>query len=316
MTSKEIKSLKIVQLQESAAYWTKKVLEGTCSGLAIVGPGGLGKTYAVEKYLQKKKIDYSEKGKNSHTTPLALYQTLYEFREKSLLILDDIEHIYKQEVSVGILRSALWGSKLPSGRMRRFVTYSTSREIKVPDRFEYNGGIIIIGNKIPRKDDPIVDALLTRIPLVEFVIEPEDIYEFMRRVMVKREGYAIYDGLRDRQVKIPRKDCEKVIEERHITDLRKLEFALIAWKDFKNKPERFNRELDNIAYTSSEKALESPKSRAYEIFLEMIKDSSLSENDKATLFEERTRGLRPGRTGGYNRATFFRWKAKYFDTAL
>lgn len=199
------------------------------------------------------------------------------------------------------------------------VTYSTSRDIEVPERFEYNGGIIIIGNKIPRKDDPIVEALLTRIPHVEFVIEPEDIYEFMRRVMVKRDGYGIYDGLRDRQVKIPRKDCEKVIEElegRHITDLRKLEFALIAWKDFKNKPERFNRELDNIASTSAEKVLESPKNRAYEIFLEIIKDPNLNENEKAAIFEERTRGLRPGRTGGYNRASYFRWKAKYFDTAL
>ena len=308
---------RIEELQESAAYWAEKVLEGTCSGLALVGPGGLGKTFAVEKLLERRGENYEEKGKNSHITPLALYQTLYEHRDESVLLLDDIEHIYKQEVSVGILRSALWGNKLQGGRRRRVVTYSTSKDIKVPGRFEYKGGLIIIGNKIPRKEDPIVEALLTRIPCVEFSIEPGDVYAFMRQVMLRREGYPIWNGQKQQEVWIPRRDCEKVIDEleaRKITDLRKLEHALIAWVDFKRKPDRLNRELDNIAHSAArlERVVrESPKQRAQATFLEIVKDDSIAENKKAKLFEERTRELRPGREGGYNRATYFRWKQQW-----
>ena len=311
------KLTKIEEKQESAAYWAERVLEGTCSGLALVGPGGLGKTFAVEQLLERQGVNYEEKGRNSHITPLALYQTLYAYRDEPVLLLDDIEHIYKQEVSVGILRSALWGKKLQTGRRRRIVTYSSSRDIKVPGHFEYKGGLIIIGNKIPRKEDPIVEALLTRIVCVEFAVEPSDVYAFMRQVMVRREGYPIWNGQKQQQVWIPRRDCEKVIDEleaRKITDLRKLEHALIAWVDFKRKPDRLNRELDNLASSSAklDRVLrQSPKQRAYAMFLEIAKDNTIAENEKAKLFEERTRGLRPGRESGYNRATYFRWKQKW-----
>lgn len=50
-------ALRIVELQESAAYWAEKVLDGTCSGLAIVGPGGLGKTHTVELLLAERGIE-------------------------------------------------------------------------------------------------------------------------------------------------------------------------------------------------------------------------------------------------------------------
>ena len=309
-------SLRIVQLQESAAYWAENVLDGTCAGLAIVGPGGLGKTHVVESLLAKRRIETEHIGKNSHITPLALYQTLYEHRNREVILLDDIEHVYKQEVSVGILRSALWGKKVAGGRRRRVVTYTTSKEISVPDRFEYSGGIILIGNKIPRQDDPIVEALLTRIPTIEFSIAPSDIYEFMRSVIVDRTGYAIYDGKKGRDVRIPRNQCLRVIEElknRRVTDLRKLEHALIAWRDFKEQPARLKRELDNIARKTPAQAVHSqpPKEQAKAIFLELVQDVSMAENEKADLFSERTRGLRPGQETGYNRATYFRWKAKW-----
>lgn len=305
---------RIVELQQSAAYWAEKVLEGTCSGLAIVGPGGVGKTFAVEKLLEKRGINYEERGKNSHITPLALYQTLYSHREEALLLLDDIEHIYKQEVSVGLLRSALWGKKLPNGRRKRVVTYSTSKDIKVPDRFEYKGGIVIIGNRIPRREDPIVEALLTRIPCVEFFITPRDVYDFMRSIMVTRHGYAVWDGKKGHEVVIPRRECERVIDEletRQVTDLRKLEHALIAWTDFKRKPERLKRELDNLALGAApNKATSSAREQARAIFLEIAGMNSMQENDKAKLFEERTRGLRPGRDEGFDSSTYFRWKQR------
>lgn len=310
-------ALRILELQDSAAYWAEKVLEGTCSGLAVVGPGGVGKTHTIETLLERHKVDFAEKGKNSHITPLALYQTLYAHREQPILLLDDIEQVYKQEVSVGILRSALWGKKLPGGRRRRVVTYSSSRDIGVPERFEYRGGIVLVGNRIPRENDPIVEALLTRIPTVEFSVEPADVYAFMREVMVRRNGFAIWDGKQGREVRISRRDCERVIDEleaRRVTDLRKLEHALIAWKDFKRRPQRLSRELDNLARRRgavAETALaQNPRARARAVFLEILESDELQEDEKALLFSERTRGLRPGREAGYNRATYFRWKRK------
>jgi len=314
-------ALRIVELQESAAYWAEKVLDGTCSGLAIVGPGGLGKTHTVELLLAERGIETEHIGKNSHITPLALYQTLFEHRNERVILLDDIEHVYKQEVSVGILRSALWGKRVAGRGQKRVVTYSTSKEISVPERFEYRGGIILIGNKIPRQDDPIVEALLTRIPCVEFSVSPSDVYAFMRQVMVGRSGYSIHDGKLGRDVRIPRSQCEEVIDElesRRVTDLRKLEHALIAWRDFRHHRTRLRRELDNIARRTVAQSLSSrpPKEKAREIFLEVVQDNTLTETSKAKLFSERTRGLRPGQDSGYNRATYFRWKQKWSEGAF
>ena len=244
---------------------------------------------------------------------LALYHTLYEHRNEQVLLLDDIEHIYKQDVSVGLLRSALWGRKLPSGRRRRMVTYSTSRDLDIADRFEYQGGIIIIGNRVPRKDDPIVQALLTRVPRVQFSVTKDDVYAFMRRVMVKKDGYSVWNGQQGKSIKIPRRDCNQVIDElekRGVLDLRVFEHALIAWMDFKKKPERLKRELDNVAQ-ESDQTDQSPQERARAIFLAMMENDSLKESKKVELFEERTRGLRPGKAKGYDRATYFRWKQKW-----
>ena len=102
-------------------------------------------------------------------------------------------------------------------------------------------------------------------------------------------------------------------EARRVTDLRKLEHALIAWRDFRRQPARLKRELDNIARRTVAQSLSSrpPKEKAREIFLELVQDNTLPENTKAEFFSERTRGLRPGQESGYNRATYFRWKQKW-----
>ena len=309
--------LRITELQASAEYWCGKVLDGTISGLGIVGPGGLGKTYGIEKLLAKRGIDVEMLGKNSHITPLSLYQTLYQFRSEKLLLLDDIDHIYKNDVATGILRSALWGQQQASGKRKRVVTYSSSKDIGTPGSFVNKCGIVLIGNKIPRKDDPIVEALLSRIPCVEFSVTPSDVYAFMREVMCKR-GYSLWNG--KKKVTIPHKDCERVIAEleaRGVLNLRVLEHALIAFLDFRRSPTRFARELDTIAsrrLTPQPAAkAKPPKQAARDIFRELMANQTLTEEEKVAAFTKRTAGLRSGREDGYSRPTYFRWKKKFED---
>lgn len=306
-------------MQASAAYWCGKVLDGTTAGLGIVGPGGLGKTYGIEKLLAKRGIDVEMLGKNSHITPLSLYQTLYQFRNEKILLLDDIDHIYKADVAVGILRSALWGQQQASGKRKRVVTYNTSKDIRAPSSFEYKGGIVVIGNKIPRASDPIVEALLSRIPCVEFSVTPDDVYAFMRHIC--RRGYGLWTGRK--KVTVPKKDCEKVISElesRGVLNLRVLEHALILFLDHRRSPTRFHRELDTIANRKltpqSPAKAKTPKQAARDIFLELVQNTALTEDQKTEQFTERTAGLRSGRETGYSRATYFRWKVKYEQGTL
>lgn len=310
-------TLRIVEKQNSAAWWTNRVLDGTCTGLAVVGPGGLGKTHAIERVLEAAHAEVRHQTLNSHVTPLSLYKTLYENRDR-VLLLDDLEHIYTHSVSVGILRAALEDRGQQDGKRRpRVVTYNTSRDLDCPSSFDYRGGVILIGNRVPRARDPIVQALLTRITVIDFEFAPEDVYAFMREAMIGPHGYALYDGASQQEVIIPRDACERVIHalsERQVTDLRKLKLALIAWLGFQDDPERLAREFDNVAQRSPQLPSVSPKKRAREVFLELVRDAKLSDKQRVELFREKTATL--GRNGGYDRSTYYRWKKAWEKTEV
>ena len=70
--------------------------------LTFVGGGGLGKTYLtlneVKQLLKPDEWCYF----NGYTTPLSLYETLYKNRNAKLIILDDVEGIFNNPISVSI----------------------------------------------------------------------------------------------------------------------------------------------------------------------------------------------------------------------
>lgn len=125
------------------------------NSLIVYGSGGLGKSSLIlneaKKHLQSNEFTYY----NGHITPLSLYRVLYDNRDKKLLILDDIEAIFKNDTSLSILKSALWGE------IKRTIQYNTSQNINLPDNFDFNANLIILINRLPNKNESL-NALISR----------------------------------------------------------------------------------------------------------------------------------------------------------
>ena len=156
-TQKEFeKSLEKIKFEstdvlDKAFYTTKKIVETlikskNINGLIIKGESGLGKSYTCLKVFNDMKLKREDYGiLASYCTPLELYNFLYENREGKILLLDDIMKIFENELSIGILLSALWGEG------KRVVNYhTTSAKLTIPKSFIFNSKIIWCLNKLPR----------------------------------------------------------------------------------------------------------------------------------------------------------------------
>ena len=112
----------------------------------LVGPPGLGKSYIVLKSL-------AEAGKecgtdfyivNGHITPVKLFATLYLFRAKGqILILDDCDNIFANEIGVNILKAA-------TDTTQNTISYISNHQIRISgvnvQDFKFEGSVIICTN--------------------------------------------------------------------------------------------------------------------------------------------------------------------------
>ncbi len=125
--------------------------------VVIFGRGGYGKSFIVRSTLTTMGFkDYEQI--NTYSTPLALYKWLYHNRQK-LCILDDVASLLNNNISIGILKGAIWGTDGNKDRKVSMETTSKSAN-DVPHSFEMEGSIIILANTIPKNED--VEALLSR----------------------------------------------------------------------------------------------------------------------------------------------------------
>jgi len=127
-------------------------------GLIFTGEGGIGKTIltlsSIKKILKPNEWEYS----NGYTTPLSLYGFLYNNRDKKAIILDDVEGIFNNKLSLAILKGALWDSD-----GKRICQYSsTSDKAKYPEKFVMKANIIILCNHIPKENDASTRAMISR----------------------------------------------------------------------------------------------------------------------------------------------------------
>ena len=153
--------------------------------LTFVGAGGLGKTYLtlneVKQLLKPDEWCYF----NGYTTPLSLYETLYKNRNAKLIILDDVEGIFNNPISVSILKSALWESN-----GKRLVQYNTKSE-KAKDLvsiFEIKAKLIILCNAIPNEKDLSISAMKSRTIFYKFHFDYKTILRILKLLLSKRDG--------------------------------------------------------------------------------------------------------------------------------
>lgn len=131
---------------------TEGAVEGTVRAMIVVGPPGVGKSFGVEKVLERSgmfdkiaghKIRYEVvKGAMS---AIGLYCKLYNYSDAgNVLVFDDCDSILLDDLSLNILKAALDSSK------KRTICWNTDsrmlRQEGVPDRFEFKGSCIFITN--------------------------------------------------------------------------------------------------------------------------------------------------------------------------
>ena len=123
--------------------YIKQIANGKIHNLIVNGPPGVGKTHSVENYLNK----YAQgkyKVVKGHMTPLSLYGNLYFHREvNSVLVLDDIDSVFKKIEGVNLLKAAI-----DTSPVRKISWESTTplKGIGIPSSFEFKGSVILVSN--------------------------------------------------------------------------------------------------------------------------------------------------------------------------
>lgn len=123
---------------------------GINRALIVSGPAGLGKSFTVEaKMAELEKQGHHITYIKGYVRPLALYKLLYESRRSnSVLVFDDSDSIFYDDVSMNLLKSACDST---DRRVLHWLSRSLEREEdedgeNIPEKFEFEGSIIFITN--------------------------------------------------------------------------------------------------------------------------------------------------------------------------
>jgi hypothetical protein len=154
------------------------VVEGYSNGFYLWGEGGTSKSFTVEETLRQAGKAY--KLSNSRMSGQGLFDLLRSYPDM-VHVLEDVETLFADKFSFGVLRSALWGQAGADGMQERNVIWQTARS---REAFVFTGGIILVAN-CPLDDIPEIRALKTRIVTVRYQPTNDEVAALMRRIASK-----------------------------------------------------------------------------------------------------------------------------------
>ena len=161
---------------------TAATVSGDVRAMIVVGPPGVGKSFGVEKELNKSGLLDELAGRpkkyevvKGAMTSIGLYAKLYEFSEEgNVLVFDDCDSILLDDVSLNVLKAALDSSK------KRTISWNADsrllRHEGIPNKFDFKGSVIFITNlkfdnvrSAKLKDH--LDALMSRCHYLDLTID-------------------------------------------------------------------------------------------------------------------------------------------------
>jgi len=130
---------------------TRAVKSGAIRAMIVSGPPGVGKSFGVERQLERYQLVETLGGAKKYDvvkgamSAIGLYVKLYKYSSKdSVIVFDDCDSIFSDELSLNILKAALDSKK------RRMIHWNTDsfklRNEGVPDQFCFEGSAIFITN--------------------------------------------------------------------------------------------------------------------------------------------------------------------------
>ena len=131
---------------------TTAATNGDIRAMIVSGPPGVGKSFGVERIVEKACLFDQISGKRlraevvkGSTSALGLYCTLYKYSDPNcVVVFDDCDSVLVDDVSLNLLKGAL-----DSGKRRKISWLSDSHMLRregVPDSFEFKGSVIFITN--------------------------------------------------------------------------------------------------------------------------------------------------------------------------
>ena len=131
---------------------TKAAIAGDIRAIIVTGPPGVGKSYGVERELDKAALFDQIAGRRvksemikGSTTAIGLYQVLYKYSDKnSIVVFDDCDSVLLDDTCLNMLKGAL-----DSGKKRKISWLGESNALRregIPDSFNFNGSVIFITN--------------------------------------------------------------------------------------------------------------------------------------------------------------------------
>lgn len=162
----------------------KACINGDIRAMIVSGPPGVGKSFGVETQMEKASMFDQLAGKRVRynvvkgaMTALGLYAQLYKYSDrKNVLVFDDCDSVFSDELALNILKAALDTSKT-----RRICWNSDSRLLRdegIPNTFNFNGSAIFItnlkfGNVKSKKLLDHLEALQSRCHFLDLTIDSE-----------------------------------------------------------------------------------------------------------------------------------------------
>ena len=256
----------------------KIVVNGNATGLIVYGEAGLGKTYTILQTLAEcgKKLGEDYIYISTHITPLELVNLLYKYQDR-IIVLDDVEKLLLDEKTIGILKSALWSSV-----GKRIITYyTTSEKLEAPEEFEFRGKVILLLNKIPKRNKEIVESLLSRV--LTYKLD----FSYEERLKIMYEMAKI--------LKIPLEVVD-FLKSKFTPALKNFNFRTLIQLNIIKQYYNENPNWKNVA----EKLLEQNIDKRMKVVWELM-NSNLSVKEQVERFREMT---------GMSRRTYFRIKAR------
>ncbi len=131
---------------------TRATVNGDVRAMIVSGPPGVGKSYGIEKQLEKAGLFDTISAKEQKyefvkgaMTPIGLYCQLYKRRESNnVIVFDDCDSVLLDDLSLNILKAAL-----DTGKTRRIHWNADSHKLRsedVPNNFEFRGSVIFVTN--------------------------------------------------------------------------------------------------------------------------------------------------------------------------
>ena len=197
--SKEEISARIRETYEAMDELVQAVAANTVNSLVIAGGAGLGKSYTVNKTLQKvNQGDYGYVFHRGYLKATHLFRLLYENRFKGqVVVLDDCD-LWHDETALNILKAALelkptrrigWGSE---------KVFLDEDGEEIPRYFDFEGSVIFLTNLSVRdliasgsKNAPHLAAIESRSLLLDLKIKTKE--EYMIKIKQTLEGGMLRD---------------------------------------------------------------------------------------------------------------------------